>query len=634
MAAVALALNGCAPAPDAPAEKISSFGEYSGYSEAMYDGSNRYSVYIPARDGTRLAVDYFLPTVEGEETADPLPVILHYTRYIRAREEENGLDSTATSDPVLRHMLEHGYAVAVADTPGSGASFGSRELEFSAKEASAAYDIIEWLAAQPWCDGNVGMHGRSYPGITQYHAATQAPPHLRAIFAEMAGPSLYDFIYRGGTYKEDFIQQWGEGTKQLDLGQAGTPARVDADVDGSLRDAAIAEHAQSGWAQDLAPYGKFRNWVRDLSNGGATSWKQLDTLDDAEAIDASGIAVYHLLGWFDIYTTQQSLMFGNLESAPQKMMIGPWTHSGGYGGRIHINEFHRWYDYWLKGIDNKVMQEAPIHYWVMSGNNTVPAVVDEMSSEDDVQSEDGTKWQVAHEWPPPEVEMTSYYLAPGPVGTVASANDGGLIQERPTEEGGRDDYRVEYTSTTGSFNRWRNGYGAAREEPEGSTFFDERTPEDERGLTYTSEALEEDLVLVGYPVVHLWLSSTHSDGDFFVYLEEVDGEGRSHYVTEGALRASYRALSKAPWNNFGLPFHRGHEEDLVPLPDEPRELVFDLMGTALVIDAGHRIRLTITGADAANHALYPDPEAGAPTISVYRDSMYASYIELPHYATE
>jgi putative CocE/NonD family hydrolase len=143
--------------------------------------------------------------------------------------------------------------------------------------------------------------------------------------------------------------------------------------------------------------------------------------------------------------------------------------------------------------------------------------------------------------------------------------------------------------------------------------------------------LPKDLVLVGYPVVHLWVTSSHPDGDFFVYLEEVDAEGSSHYVTEGGLRASHRALSSPPYESFGLPYHRSFREDLADLPDEPVELVFDLLGTAILIDAGHRIRVTVTGADAANHELYPDPGAGAPTISIHRNTTHQSYIELPEF---
>lgn len=109
----------------------------------------------------------------------------------------------------------------------------------------------------------------------------------------------------------------------------------------------------------MAIQGVFRDWQYNFPAGGFTSWQQLNTIDNTDDIDASGVAVYNLVGWFDIYASQQPMMYGNLASAPQKMMIGPWTHSGGYGGQIHLAEFHRWYDYWLKGIDNGIMDEAP-----------------------------------------------------------------------------------------------------------------------------------------------------------------------------------------------------------------------------------------------------------------------------------
>ena len=116
-----------------------------------------------------------------------------------------------------------------------------------------------------------------------------------------------------------------------------------------------------------------------------------------------------------------------------------------------------------------------------------------------------------------------------------------------------------------------------------------------------------------------------------VYLEEIDQEGRSHYVSEGVLRASHRKTSEAPFDNFGLPYHRSYAEDLADMvPGEPTELTFDLMGTAIVIDAGHRIRVTITGADYANFAFHPDPEGqNAPRIEVLRGGERASYVELP-----
>jgi len=205
---------------------------------------------------------------------------------------------------------------------------------------------------------------------------------------------------------------------------------------------------------------------------------------------------------------------------------------------------------------------------------------------------------------------------------------GGLLGE--AGDPGQDSYTVDYTSAMGSFSRWMNGHGSRRQDRPGTTFFDERSAENAKALTYTTEPMAEAMTIVGYPVLRLRVTSTHDDGDFFVYLEEVDAAGGSHYVTEGALRASYRAVGEAPWEDFGLPFHRGNAEDLEALTDEPAELLIDLMGTAVMIDAGHRLRLTIAGADAANHALYPDPEGvDTPTVTIHRGGESASWLEVP-----
>ena len=231
---------------------------------------------------------------------------------------------------------------------------------------------------------------------------------------------------------------------------------------------------------------------------------------------------------------------------------------------------------------------------------------------------------------PPEVKKVRFWLDQGPSGTVASKNDGVLSDIAPIKAG-HDEYKVDYTSTVGAFSRWMNGYGRRRDDIENSTYLDERTNENEKALTYTSSALDDDMQLIGYPTMHMSVKSSHEDGDFFVYLEEIDGEGKSHYVTEGVLRGSHRTISQAPFNNFGLPFHRSYEEDLQPMqPGQPTELTFDLMGSAITLDAGHRIRITITGADAHNFALYPDPTGGdAPIIEVLTGGPSGSYVELP-----
>ena len=626
LVAFALAVASASPAATR-IERVSTFGSYSGYSDAAYDGWQRHSVYAPAGDGTRIALDYFLPTDQGVEASGPLPTILMYTRYIRAWENGGTVSGWLTRGETLQRLLRHGYAVVIADARGTGASFGVHNLAFSAEETADSYEIVEWIAGQSWCDGHVGMYGRSYMGTTAYLATTQAPPHLDAVFAEMAGTAYFDFVHGGGVYKSDFIGVWGPKTRAMDKGQDRTPARVDEDTDGSLRRAAIAGHARNLWVHKFAPKGKLRDW--SMRRRGATwSWDMISALARTAEINASGIPVYHLAGWLDMYPTQQALLYANL-TVPQRIAIGPWSHEGGLTDQLQAIEAHRWFDHWLKGVDNGVAREKPVRYFVMRGNNTVPADPGRLTSQDDIDAEDGRRWHATKQWPP-RATRKSYYLAAGPSGTVSSTNDGLLVTRRPRDVAGRDDYRVDYTSSTGSFNRWVAGYTSDRDDLPGTSFFDERTPEDRKALTYTSAPMTKDLVIVGHPIVHLWVTSTHRDGDLFVYLEEVDSEGTAHYVTERALRASYRATGDAPWDSLGLPFHPSLRRNLADLPNEPAELVLDLIATAIVIDRGHRIRVTIAGADAANYASYPDVRGrDAPRISIHRNAAHLSRVELP-----
>jgi putative CocE/NonD family hydrolase len=158
--------------------------------------------------------------------------------------------------------------------------------------------------------------------------------------------------------------------------------------------------------------------------------------------------------------------------------------------------------------------------------------------------------------------------------------------------------------------------------------YDDMAGNDRKGLTYTTPPLAGDLNVTGHPVAHLWVSSTAEDGDFFVYLEEVDPQGVSHYVSEGAIKASHRALSEPYYDDLGLPFHRSYTEDARPLePGRPMELVFDLQPTSNVFDAGNRVRITVVGADADNAT--PASENPPPTIKLYREKKRASYVSLP-----
>ncbi|MDP2915061.1 MAG: CocE/NonD family hydrolase, partial [Candidatus Aminicenantes bacterium] len=202
-----------------------------------------------------------------------------------------------------------------------------------------------------------------------------------------------------------------------------------------------------------------------------------------------------------------------------------------------------------------------------------------------------------------------------------SSNDGALTKKVPTGTEGKDVYKVDYSATSGTTTRWDNTVG-------GEFGYPDMAANDAKGLTYTSAPLTGELAICGHPVVHLFVASTAADGDFFAYLEEVTAEGLSLYITEGALRASHRAVQAPPYDNLDLPYHRSFDIDVKDLePGRPVELVFDLEPTSKVFKAGNRIRLTITCADKDNAATpVLDP---SPSVTVFRDAARASFVSLP-----
>jgi hypothetical protein len=204
---------------------------------------------------------------------------------------------------------------------------------------------------------------------------------------------------------------------------------------------------------------------------------------------------------------------------------------------------------------------------------------------------------------------------------VASRNDGLLAPEPPAGVEAYDDYSVDPTTTSGAATRWDNLAGKALE-------YREMRPNDEKGLTYTTPPLSTDLTLSGSPVLTLYISTAAPDLDIYAYLEEVNARGQSEYLTEGVLRASYRAVTPAPFENFGLPFHPGRPEFLEILPrDEPVALIFDLLPISNTFQAGKRLRLTLTGADAGHTE--PLAWAADTTLRVYRSQAYPSHLALP-----
>lgn len=602
--------------PAAAVEKVSKPGEYSGYSEAVYDGWDRVSHYITVQedspDETRMAVDFFFPTKGGtrfydltDENGQPvkLPAIWAQVPYHRAYMLPDGSPLTWIGfvSPWLAEVLSHGYVVCVVDIRGAGASYGTRTGIFSQPEANDAYSITEWLAEQSWCTGNIGMFGLSYMGINQLFAASKAPPHLKCIFPRMAMFDSYSFIYPGGVFEQLFIYSWGFLTRMADLGLPPLPPvmPVDDDPTGTQLAEAIDEHYGNADVYDMFSGTPFRNDVDPIS--GEIIHFTRSPHFYLEEIKSSGIPVYLLNGWYDVFPEDTLLYFNNLDN-PRKLSIGPWSHvTFDYG--FFAAEHLRWYDYWLKGIENGIMDEPPIYYYTFN-------------------EEEGKEWRSAQKWPVcPELKL-NFFFHDGPTGTVSSVNDGAL-RLYPSLFG-KDVYTVDYNTTTGYPTRWTTTW-----EGPGSPFgYPDMTYNDEKGLTYTSRPLELDIRITGHPVVHLVVSSTAADGDFFAYLEEIDESGYSRYITEGVLRASHRSLDDAPYDTMGLPWHRSFPEDIQPLQgNKPVKLKFDLIPTSWVIKAGKRIRVTITCADDGN--TFTPQFTPVPEITLFRNLFRSSYIQLP-----
>ncbi len=582
---------------------VSMPGEYRGYSEMRYDGWERFSKYIEARDGTRLAVDYLRPTRNGEITLKAYPVVWTHTRYHRAFEREGEIAAYAERDPGLQRLLRHGYIVASVDARGTGASFGHRRGDFSMAETLDAYDIIDWFAGQPWCNGNVGMYGGSYLGITQYLAAGTQHPALKAIVPEVSLFDLYDFVYPNGVMRLPFIEEWSKAVKALDLDIPA--ARVDADPDGSLRQQAMEEHRENIFPLDFVRLAEYRNSYIEQMN--LRPFVDLNPQTHLKKIREANVPVYHIAGWYDAWPKDALIWYANLHQ-PQRLLIGPWAHNGWdpFERTSYFNfvsaERHRWFDYWLKGIDNGIMDEDPILYYTM--NNPAEHA-----------------WNTSSNWPVEHAHHASFYFSEGVSNSINSQNDGILHSGLLPEDSGKDLLEPDYTASSGDKSRWTATHGGGFDYPD-------MTVNAKKGLTYTSAPLDEAVTITGHPLVNLWVSSMDRDFDLFVYLLDVEPDGFSRYITEGVINSRFRETQRPGFVNMGLPWRRGKSVDVSPSPvDSIFELNFDMHPTSYTFPKGHRIRLSITTADRHN-AFTPAKENPFP-IEIHFGEMRGSHISLP-----
>ena len=554
------------PAPAAVAAADSSFGHYR--PAKLYTGQAKSSFYLPLRDGTKLAVTVARPAVGGKPAEGRFPVIWHHT-LSATQQLADGTGPRAGGFAAIPSLTDHGYVVVQVARRGNGQSFGTMRGYHDRNEAHDAYEVIEWLAAQPWSSGKVGMYGCSNTGDAALHAMTVNAPHLAAVFAGCFSWNKYDAMRRGGIFA-----QWGTGpTRTIEQDMAIPP--VDGDESKvELRKAAEQHQAMVPlidlwkslpYRDSFAPSVQSRFWAE----GSGSSYRP--------QILQGKVPLYVVGGWRDELRDQGLIARMNIPGT--RILIGDWLHCQNEGFAL-VEEAHRFFDRHLKGIDTGIDRDPPIHYFVTGAG----------------------EWRSASQWPLPEARQISYALTPG--GLAAGGFKGAALHQA---------FPVDYTVT-------------CPEGGSGATVQPCHLPG--QGLSLAGKVLKAPVEVTGHPLADVWIAADTPDANLFLYLEDVAPDGTVKVVTEGRLKASIRKLDPAPWALPGLPWHRAYAEDVEWLrPGEPARLIFDLMPTSYVFARGHRIQFTFTGSDHRERAR--DAKAQPKAITLLSDQAHPSSVSLP-----
>ena len=507
---------------------------------------------IPARDGVTLAADVFLPDADGPHPA--LIALSPYGKEIQSLQ----MPTQPPTSPVYwreieagdpRYLTDHGYAHVIADVRGTGRSEGTYRGWMSSDEARDAYDVIEWAAEQEWCDGNVGMAGVSYYGAIQLAAAALQPPHLKAIMPLNAPADYYrEGSHHGGilhTFFDYIYMVFARGRAESDVVADSSSEELKEIVDRLTSDPDLAQYAglyntaanprRAPLFFDLlaSPFDGPFYWER-------SAYRHYDKIE-VPFYTGSGWWAYghmHLRGAFQHYEGID---------APKKLYIESRVEADAPMDEAYNAEVVRWYDHWLKGLDNGIMDEPPLKLHVR-----------------------GAGWREEEEWPLVGTEWVELHLRPG----------SSLAREPEVGEAHPDE------------------------------FVQPPILEDHRVVTceYLTEPLAEDVELTGPASLTLWASIDSTDTNWMASVIDLAPDGREVEITRGFLRASHRAVDEQLSEPY-RPYHPHLRADSIE-PGVVYEYRIELSPLASVFEKGHRIKLSISCLDHAMWPPR-DPELGA-----------------------
>ncbi len=539
------------------------------------------NLWIPMPDGARLAARMWLPDDAG---SDPVPALFEFLPYRKS-------DGTTMRDSMRQPWFAgHGYAVLRVDMRGSGDSDGVLYDEYTTQEHDDAVAAIAWIAAQPWCDGNVGMMGISWGGFNSLQVAARQPPALKAILVIGFTDDRYadDVHYMGGCVITSQMLSWA--SVMFAYNALPPDPRW------------VGDRWRDMWFERLEHTPPFiETWLAHQTRD--AYWKHGSAAEDYDAIR---VPVYAVGGWADSYNNSVPRLLAGL-SVPRKGLIGPWAHTfpemGGPGPAIgFLQDSLRWWDHWLKGIDSGIMDEPMIRTWIQ--DSVPPATYYE---------ERPGRWVADPAWPSPHVsERVSYLTSNGAAAWLS--DDPGPEVARTIR--GREGYGWDV-------GQW-GAYGTPGEWPG-----DQRAADGE-ALTFDGFPAAEPVDILGYPEVDLYLSVDRPLALVGVRLCDVAPDGASTLVSWGLLNLTHRNSHEFPeplepgrryrvtvqLNVTGHRLAAGHHWRVAVSPTYTRHAWPSPEPVTLVILCGElsRLRLPVRKSHPGDDALpdFPPAETAAP----------------------
>ena len=580
------------------------------------------NLMIPTRDGRRMATDLYRPARNGIAVNERFPVLLQRTPYDKTKAQTNA-----------EYLARHGYVVAVQDSRGRYKSEG-KFLKVQPIDATDGYDVIEWLAKQPYSNGSVGMWGTSFAAHMEAGAAQLHPPSLKTIVVNMGGLSNawdHGVRYRG-TYEMGRQVTWAWSQLAAD---APNP---------SVRRLLEKEKAEDWYGvqpmrrglNPLSVVPEYEGWYLDFFEHADYDafWKDPMMNWSEHYAQTSDIPMYQIGGWYDIFlagTFANFVGLSRLKQSPQRLLVGPWVHHGdtlshagdvAFGDAAAIpdfdGDFHlRWFDHYLKGQATGVEKDAPVRLFVMGAGDG--------HKDADGRLFHGGYWREESGWPLAGTRMVPYYFHA----------DGSLAPDRPRERSASttftfDPRRPVPTVGGGSSARLKDGAYDQREDarfpPSQPPFLPLRSRADV--VVFQTAPLEQDMEVIGPIHVELFGSTNRTDTDFTaklidVYPPSTDWPGGFDMnITDAIIRGRYRAT-------------RDHAVMLAP--GKVYAFPIDPFPTANIFKKGHRIRVDISSSNFPRFDV--NPNTGEPLgrnrrmvtadNTIHHSATYPSHIVLP-----